>query len=152
MPCVARTFLISLRKRDKADCLPQMYSIALAVNDLNHKQDDLFAVYLPNQAKHAMEETLKNIMYQGIGAFSLARQKMEKALAELVDKGQMTRDEGKKIYDEFSEEALKAGKDFKENMKESFRDLLEKSGIPSREEFEALKARVEALERQKTEA
>lgn len=120
--------------------------------DANHKQVDLFAVYLPNQAKHAMEETLKNIMYQGIGAFSLARQKMEKALAELVDKGQMTRDEGKKIYDEFSEEALKAGKDFKENMKESFRDLLEKSGIPSREEFEALKARVEALERQKTEA
>lgn len=99
-----------------------------------------------------MEETLKNIMYQGLGAFSLARQKMEKALAELVEKGQMSREEGKKVYDEFSDEALKAGKEIKENMKDSFRELLEKSGIPSREEFEALKARVEALERQKTEA
>ena len=99
-----------------------------------------------------MEETLKNIMYQGIGAFSMARQKMEKALAEMVEKGQMSREEGKKVYDEFSDEALKAGKEFKDNMKESFRELLEKSGIPSREEFEALKARVEALERQKTEA
>jgi polyhydroxyalkanoate synthesis regulator phasin len=37
-------------------------------------------------------------------------------------------------------------------MKESFRDLLEKSGIPSRQEFEALKARVEALEQQKAES
>lgn len=99
-----------------------------------------------------MEETLKNIMYQGIGAFALASKKMEKVLSELSDKGQITRDEGKKIYDEFSEEALKAGKDFKETMKESFRELFEKSGIPSREEFDALSVRVEALERQKTES
>ncbi len=99
-----------------------------------------------------MEETLKNIMYQGIGAFSMARQKMEKALAELVEKGQMSREEGKKVYDEFSEEALKAGKELKENMKDSIREMLEKSGIPSREEFEALKVRVEMLENQKTEA
>lgn len=91
-------------------------------------------------------------MYQGIGAFSMVRQKMEKVLAELVEKGQMSREEGKKVYDEFSEEALKAGKELKENMKDSIREMLEKSGIPSREEFEALKARVEMLENQKTEA
>lgn len=126
--------------------------LAQAVYDANHKQVDLFAVYLPNQAMHTMEETLKNIMYQGIGAFSMARQKMEKVLAELVEKGQMSREEGKKVYDEFSEEALKAGKELKENMKDSIREMLEKSGIPSREEFEALKARVEMLENQKTEA
>jgi polyhydroxyalkanoate synthesis regulator phasin len=39
--------------------------------------------------------------------------------------------------------------EFKENSKETIREWLEKSGIPSREEFEALKARVEALEKEK---
>ena len=96
-----------------------------------------------------MEETLKNLMYQGLGVIAITKDKMEKAISEMVEKGRMTREEGKKFYDELSEETTKAGKEFRENAKDTIRDWIEKSGIPSREEFEALKARVEALEADK---
>lgn len=97
-----------------------------------------------------MEETLKNLMYQGLGVIAITKEKMEKSIADLVEKGKMTREEGKKLYEEISAETSKAGKEFKENTKESIREWIEKSGIPSREEFEALRARVEKLENERS--
>jgi polyhydroxyalkanoate synthesis regulator phasin len=97
-----------------------------------------------------MEDTLKNLFYQGLGVIALTRDKVEKTLNELVDKGKLTREEGKKLFEEFSADAHKAGMEFKENSKETIREWIEKSGIPSREEFDALKARVEALEKEKS--
>jgi polyhydroxyalkanoate synthesis regulator phasin len=98
-----------------------------------------------------MEEKLKNLFYQGLGVVAITRDKVEKALNELVDKGKLTSEEGKKLFEELSADAQKAGQEFKENSKETIREWIEKSGIPSREEFDALKARVEALEKEKSE-
>jgi polyhydroxyalkanoate synthesis regulator phasin len=93
-----------------------------------------------------MEDTLKNIMYQGLGMISITKDKIEKAVNELVDKGKLSREEGRKFAEEIGAETKKAGEEFKSNMRESVREWIEKSGIPSREEFEALKARVNELE------
>lgn len=93
-----------------------------------------------------MEDTLKNILYQGLGVIAITRDKIENAVAELVEKGKLTREEGKKFAEEISSETRKAGEELKENSKETIREWIEKSGIPSREEFEALKARVDAIE------
>ena len=96
-----------------------------------------------------MEDTLKNIFYQGLGIVAIAKEKVEKAVAEMVERGKITREEGKKFYEDITSETHKAGSEFKDNMKENFREFLEKSGIPSRAEFDALKMRVEALEAHK---
>ena len=37
-----------------------------------------------------MEETLKNLMYQGLGVIAITKEKMEKAISEMVEKGKMT--------------------------------------------------------------
>ena len=97
-----------------------------------------------------MEDTLKNLFYQGLGVIALTRDKVEKTLNELVDKGKLTREEGKKLFEEFSADAHKAGQEFKESSKETIREWIEKSGIPTREEFDALKARIEALEKEQS--
>lgn len=94
-----------------------------------------------------MEEQLKNLFYHGLGMVAITKEKVEKAVEELVNKGKMTREEGQKFYEELKAESGKAGHEFKDNLKESFRTFLENSGLPSREEFEALKKRVEALEK-----
>jgi polyhydroxyalkanoate synthesis regulator phasin len=99
-----------------------------------------------------MEEVLKNIIYQGLGVIAITRNKVEKAVSDLVDKGKMTREEGRKLVDELSEDSLKAGKEIEEKLKNGMREFLEKSGIPSREEFESLKKRVVALEQPDREA
>jgi polyhydroxyalkanoate synthesis regulator phasin len=93
-----------------------------------------------------MEEQLKNLLYHGLGVVAITKEKVERAVEELVNKGKMTKEEGQKFYEELKAESGKAGHEFKDNLKESFRSFLENSGIPSREEFEALKKRVEALE------
>lgn len=96
-----------------------------------------------------MEDTIKNLLYQGLGVIAITKDKVEKAVSDLVDRGKITREEGKKFYEEISSDTLKAGKEFKENIRDTAREWFEKSGIPSREEFEALKRRVEALEKEK---
>jgi len=95
-----------------------------------------------------MEDTLKNIFYQGLGMVAIAKDKVEKAVAEMVERGKITREEGKKFYEDITSETSRAGSEFKDNMKEHFREFLEKSGIPSRAEFDELKARVAALEKE----
>lgn len=50
-----------------------------------------------------MKELLKNILYTGVGAAFLTRDKIEELRGELVEKGKITKDEGK----EFVEEILK---------------------------------------------
>ncbi len=95
-----------------------------------------------------MEEVLKNIIYQGLGVIAITRNKVEKAINDLVDKGKMTREEGLKFVDELSADSLKAGKEMEDKLKSAMREFLEKSGIPTREEFEALKKRVEAIEQE----
>ncbi|MBX7203308.1 MAG: hypothetical protein K1X77_09570 [Bacteroidia bacterium] len=99
-----------------------------------------------------MEDKLKTLFYQGLGVIAITKDKVEKAIDDLVEKGKLTRDEGKKFYDEISEDTLKAGHELKEKTKDQLREWIEKSGIPSKEEFESLKARVEALEKERTSA
>ena len=94
-----------------------------------------------------MEESLKNLLYQGLGVISITKDKVEKVVAELVEKGKLSREEGMKFAEELSTEAKKAGEEFKASGKDTLREWFEKSGIPSREEFEALKARVAELEK-----
>jgi hypothetical protein len=55
---------------------------------------------------------------------------------------------GLRFVDELSADSLKAGKEMEDKLKSAMREFLEKSGIPSREEFEALKKRVEAIEQE----
>ena len=47
-----------------------------------------------------MKDLLKNIVYAGIGAAFLTRDKIEEIRGELVTKGKMTQEEGKQFVDE----------------------------------------------------
>lgn len=95
-----------------------------------------------------MEESLKNLFYHGLGVVAITKDKLEKAVEELVQKGKMTQDEGRKFYEDLKAETGKAGQEFRDTARDTSREWLEKTGIPSREEFDALKARVDALEAQ----
>jgi polyhydroxyalkanoate synthesis regulator phasin len=44
-----------------------------------------------------MEDTLKNLLYQGLGVAVITKEKIEKVVAEMVEKGKVTQEEGKKV-------------------------------------------------------
>lgn len=94
-----------------------------------------------------MEETMKSILYQSLGVIAITKDKIEKAVDEFVAKGKLTKEEGIKFAAEIQSEAQKTGDHFKQVGKDNLRDFLEKSGVPSRAEFDALQARIEALEK-----
>ncbi|MFN4123289.1 MAG: phasin family protein [Flavobacteriales bacterium] len=95
-----------------------------------------------------MEDILKKLIYQGLGVVSVTRDRAEKLIAELVEKGKMTEDEGRKFYEELASEGKKTADDLGQGVRDFIREQIEKAGIPSRDEFEALKLRVVELEAQ----
>jgi len=93
-----------------------------------------------------MEDLLKKMFYQGLGAVSITKDKIEKLISDLIQKGKMTEEEGKKLYEELTTEGKKTADELNKGIKDFVREQIEKSGIPSREEFEALKLQVAELE------
>jgi polyhydroxyalkanoate synthesis regulator phasin len=95
-----------------------------------------------------MEDLLKKLFYQGLGVVAITKDKVEKAIAELIQKGKITEEEGRKLYDDLASEGKKSADDLGQGLKDFIREQIEKSGIPSRAEFDALKLRIAELEAQ----
>ena len=95
-----------------------------------------------------MKDLITNILLAGFGAMVLTKEKAEDIMAELIQKGSVSRDEAKAIMDSLVEKGEKEKKGFLDSMRVEVRKVIEEMGIPSKQEFEELKKRVQALEGQ----
>ncbi len=95
-----------------------------------------------------MEDILKNMIYQKINPMAIARNTLQMAINNIVEKGKITPEEGLSLFNDLSHEQLKTSAELEENFKILLHEFLEKSGIPSRAEFDSLSKRVVALELQ----
>lgn len=90
---------------------------------------------------------IKKALYLGLGIFSVTRERTEKMLAELMDKGEITGEEAKQVMDDLVARG--------EEEKQAIRNLVQEEigawkkdfKMVTRSEFEALQARIEALEK-----
>ncbi len=55
-----------------------------------------------------MKELLKNVVYTGVGAAFLTKEKIEDLKKELVEKGKISQEEGKQFVDELLNKSEKA--------------------------------------------
>ena len=55
-----------------------------------------------------MKEMMKNIVYTGLGAAFLTKEKIEELRSEFIEKGKITKDEGKQFVDELAKKSEKA--------------------------------------------
>lgn len=89
---------------------------------------------------------LRKMFFMGLGAMSLTREKGEQLFNELVERGEMNKDEARSFIDD----AVKRGEEEKKATRTFIKDELEKfkNELPfiSRSEFEALQARITELE------
>lgn len=95
-----------------------------------------------------MKDLITNILLAGFGAMVLTKEKAEDIMGELIQKGSVSRDEAKAIMDSLVERGEKEKKGFLDSMRVEVRKVIEEMGIPSKQEFEELKKRVQALEGQ----
>lgn len=89
-----------------------------------------------------MEDTLKKLLYAGVGLAAEATEKLEKSLNDLVEKGKINDTEAKKKLDEF----LSKTEDKRKEFEKKFNEFVEKHGYSKSADVVELRKRVEDLE------
>jgi len=83
----------------------------------------------------------------GIGVVSLTQEKIEEFSQEMIKKGEMNREEGKKFVREVLSEREKQIKDLEDKINDRVKDTLEKSGVVMKSDMAALEKKIEKLEK-----
>jgi len=90
-----------------------------------------------------MEKALKNFLYAGVELAAAMSEKFEASVNELVKKGKISAEEGKKLVDEFIAKSETKASDFEGKVKEFTSKFKKKT---EEEELEELKKKVAELE------
>jgi polyhydroxyalkanoate synthesis regulator phasin len=89
---------------------------------------------------------MKKMIYFGLGALTLTRERAEKVFSEMVEKGEMNRDEAK----QWVEDVIKRGEEEKTEFRAAIRKEMEeiRSDFPlvTKADLEAIEARLAAIE------
>ena len=93
-----------------------------------------------------MKELLKNIVYAGIGAAFLTKEKIEELTDDLVERGKISKDEGKQFVDELvnKTDSIKSSLDLK--ISSIIEEQIKQLDIPTNADFEDLRRQVEELQ------
>lgn len=94
-----------------------------------------------------MSDMFKKMGLFGIGILTLTQEKIEEFSQEMIKKGEISREEGKKFVKEVLSEREKQLKDIEEKINEKVRENLKQSGVVMKSDIEALEKKIEKLEK-----
>jgi len=92
-----------------------------------------------------MKEMLKNIVYTGLGAVSLTRDKIEELKNELLEKGKLSQDEGKQFVDDLVNHSEKAKEQLNLWVEKKVAERIDYLNLATKDEIAALRAAIEDL-------
>jgi polyhydroxyalkanoate synthesis regulator phasin len=94
-----------------------------------------------------MIELLEKTFLAGLGAVALSQKKAEELMAEYKEKYRTSEEEGKAFLDRVQGMAKEGRQKMQEMAEEEVRKAIQRLGGVTREEYDLLKTRVEALEK-----
>ena len=94
-----------------------------------------------------MFETLRKAMLFGVGAAAMSWDKVRQVIDDLVERGEITTEEGKKLYTELTARIEEEGRSMNERIRTQVRTMLKELGVADRAQVAMLESRIEALER-----
>jgi polyhydroxyalkanoate synthesis regulator phasin len=94
-----------------------------------------------------MSDTVRKMGLFGIGVISLTQEKIEEFSQEMIKKGEMSKEEGKKFVKEVLSEKEKQMKDIENKVNDRVKETLEKSGVVMKSDLAALERKIEKLEK-----
>ena len=94
-----------------------------------------------------MIESLKKLGLLGIGAVAITEEKIREVVNELVEKGEMSVDEGKTLVHELLTEKKKQVQDFEEKISGDVQNAISKSNIASKDDVSRLEDKITELEK-----
>ncbi len=92
-----------------------------------------------------MRDFLKKAINLGLGTLVVTREKVEEVVSELVKKGEVGQDEGKKLVNELIEKGEENKKEMEAQVEKIVRTVTEKLNLPTGEQLNALKSEIEQL-------
>lgn len=93
-----------------------------------------------------MKETLKNMLYAGIGAAFLTKEKIEELKADLVEKGKMSQEEGRQFVDDLLRRSEKAKDQLDLWINRRVEERIAQFNLATRDEVAELRRQVEELQ------
>ncbi|VVB94835.1 Poly(hydroxyalcanoate) granule associated protein (phasin) [uncultured archaeon] len=94
-----------------------------------------------------MSDMVRKMGLFGIGVISLTQEKIEEFSQEMIKKGDMSKEEGKKFVKDVLSEKEKQMKDFEDKINERVKETLQKSGVVMKSDISALERKIEKLEK-----
>jgi polyhydroxyalkanoate synthesis regulator phasin len=106
----------------------------------------LFTETATGAKRTVMKDILKNVMYAGIGAAFLTREKLEEVGRELADKGSLSVEEGKAFVDDLLKKSESAKANLEQWISRKVDERLKSCACAKGEEIAELRCKIEALE------
>ncbi len=94
-----------------------------------------------------MIESLRKVGLLGIGVLSITEEKIKQVVNELVEKGEMNKEEGKTLVHELLTEKKKQMQDFEEKISEDVQNAIGKSKIALKDDVSRLEDKITELEK-----
>jgi polyhydroxyalkanoate synthesis regulator phasin len=93
-----------------------------------------------------MMDLVKKTMLAGIGVAVVTKDKVLESLDELVEKGRLSKDEAVAMSDKIVEEGRAETEKAKVEASKLFSEMLHRANVVTKDQYDALSARVTALE------
>jgi polyhydroxyalkanoate synthesis regulator phasin len=93
-----------------------------------------------------MKDLLKNVVYAGVGAAFLTRDKIEEVRGELVNKGKLTKDEGKEFVDDLIKKSESAKDQLELWLNRQVEDRVKQLDLATSDEVAELRRKIEELQ------
>jgi polyhydroxyalkanoate synthesis regulator phasin len=92
------------------------------------------------------KETLKNILYTGIGIAFLTKEKVEELKADLIEKGKISQEEGRQFVDDLLRRSEKARDQLDLWINKRVEERIAQFDLATRDELADLRRQVEELQ------
>ncbi len=93
-----------------------------------------------------MKEMLKNVLYTGLGAAFLTKEKIEELRKDLIEKGKLSQDEGKQFVDELIRKSEKAKDQLDLWINKRVEDRINQLNLATKDEIAELRRKIEELQ------
>ncbi|MDD2614703.1 MAG: phasin family protein [Methanosarcina sp.] len=93
-----------------------------------------------------MRESVRKLGLIGAGLWAITEDKVNDLVKELVDKGDISKEEGKKVIQDMLEERKKQKIDLEKKISEKIQESISKAEIFTKKDVHELEFRIEALE------
>jgi polyhydroxyalkanoate synthesis regulator phasin len=93
-----------------------------------------------------MRESVRKIGLIGAGLWAMTEERIDELVKDLVDKGDISKEEGKKTVQDLLEESKKQKADIEKRVSEKIQDAISKKDIFTRKDIDELELKIRDLE------